>query len=92
MGWAVLAGGDDATIDVSGLEPSGRGRFYELWLLNSADDLVSIASFEVPASGTARVTVPLPGGYRFVDLSAEPDDGDPAHSGDSVLRGRIPDA
>jgi hypothetical protein len=25
-----------------------------------------------------------------VDVSLEPDDGDPAHSGDSVLRGQLP--
>jgi anti-sigma-K factor RskA len=87
--------GSSATVDVSGLQPSGRGRFYELWLLNSPDDLVSLASFRVPASGKARVTVPLPDGgrgYRFVDLSVEPKDGNPAHSGDSVLRGRVPGA
>ena len=93
-GEARLASGA-ATVDVSGLPPSARGQFYELWLLNSADDLVALGSFRVPASGDARVTVPVPGdpaGYRFVDLSVEPDDGDPAHSGDSVLRGRVPGA
>jgi anti-sigma-K factor RskA len=84
-----------ATIDVSDLPPTARGQFYELWLLNSADDLISLGSFRVPASGSTRVTVPLPPGagrYRFVDLSVEPDDGNPAHSGDSVLRGRVPGA
>jgi hypothetical protein len=44
----------------------------------------------VPASGEAEVTVPLPvdvSDFRFVDVSAEEDDGDPGHSGVSVLRG-----
>ena len=39
--------------------------------------------------------MPVPGdakGYGFVDLSVERDDGDPSHSGDSVLRGRVPEA
>lgn len=84
---------DSATIRVDGLPPSARGQFYELWLLNSADDLVSLGSFRVPESGATEVTVPVPGdagGYGFVDLSVERDDGDPSHSGDSVLRGRVP--
>lgn len=86
---------DRATISVDGLPPSARGQFYELWLLNSADDLVSLGSFRVPESGATEVTVPVPGDagdYGFVDLSVERDDGDPSHSGDSVLRGSVPDA
>ena len=27
--------------------------------------------------------------YPLVDVSAEPDDGDPQHSGDSILRGEL---
>ena len=71
------------------MQPSADGNFYELWLLNSADDLVSLGSFRVPASGEADVTVPLPAdpeGFAALDISAEPDDGDPAHSTRSVLR------
>jgi len=94
QGEARLAA-DRATVRVDGLPPSARGQFYELWLLNSADDLVSLGSFRVPQSGAAEVTVPVPGdatGYGFVDLSVERDDGNPSHSGDSVLRGRVPEA
>ena len=67
-----------------GLKPSANGDFYELWLMNSADDLVSLGSFRVPASGEADVTVPLPAdpdGFAALDISAEPADGNPAHSG-----------
>jgi hypothetical protein len=38
----------------------------------------------------ATVRVPLPSkpsSYRYLDVSREPADGNPAHSGDSVLRG-----
>ena len=58
--------------------------------MDGPDRLVSLGSFRVPASGTAEVDVPLPVPVRdfaYVDVSAEPDDGDPAHSGASVLRG-----
>jgi hypothetical protein len=83
--------GGRATLKVSGLAPSRRGEFYELWLLSPPGDLVSLGSFRVPAGGRATLQVPLPvdpSRYRFLDVSVEPDDGDPAHSSRSILRGR----
>jgi anti-sigma-K factor RskA len=83
--------GGRATLAVSGLAPSRRGEFYELWLLSPPGDLVSLGSFRVAADGRATLEVPLPvdpSRYRFLDVSVEPDDGDPAHSSHSVLRGR----
>lgn len=50
----------------------------------------SLGSFRVPASGRAEIDVPLPvpvADFRYIDVSREPDDGNPSHSGDSVLRG-----
>jgi anti-sigma-K factor RskA len=89
-GTATLAGsGDRATVKLRGLPPSEPGQFYELWLLNTVDDMVALGSFSVPASGALDVTVPLPadaGRFGALDLSLEPDDGDPAHSTTSVLR------
>ena len=85
----ILARDGRARFTVRGLKPSANGGFYELWLMNSADDLVSLGSFRVPASGRADVTVPLPadpGGFAALDISTEPADGNPAHSGSSVLR------
>jgi len=85
----ILAHGRRARFVVRGLKPSANGGFYELWLMNSADDLVSLGSFRVPASGNAVVTVPLPAdpaGFAALDISAEPADGNPAHSASSVLR------
>jgi hypothetical protein len=85
----ILAHGGRARFIVRGLKPSADGGFYELWLMNSADDLVSLGSFRVPASGKADVTVPLPAdpdGFAALDISAEPADGNPAHSASSVLR------
>jgi anti-sigma-K factor RskA len=79
----------EAKLHLTGLRPSRDGDFYELWLLNSPKDLVSLGSFKVPASGTVDVTVPLPGDparFAALDLSVESGDGDPAHSGRSVLR------
>lgn len=84
--------GERATFSASGLAPSRRGEFYELWLLRPSGDLLALGSFRVGADGRARIEVPVPvdpSEYRFVDLSVEPDDGDPTHSSRSVLRGRV---
>jgi anti-sigma-K factor RskA len=81
--------GARATIRVSGLPPSAPSSYYELWLMDGPDRLVSLGSFGVPASGDATVSVPLPVDARlfhFVDISLEPVDGGPQHSGISVLR------
>jgi anti-sigma-K factor RskA len=86
---SVRFAGDEATVRLSGLAPSRDGSFYELWLLNSPTDLVSLGSFRVPASGAVDVSVPLPAataGFSAFDVSVEPPDGDPAHSAKSVLR------
>ncbi len=44
------------------------------------------------AGDTGEFVVPeaaLADGYTLVDVSDEPDDGEPTHSGDSVLRGDL---
>ncbi len=86
----IGAAGGEAVVDVSSLRPNSPGDFYELWLLNGPDDLVSLGSFKVGPSGRATVRLPLPvdpSQFSFVDLSVEPADGDASHSGRSVLRG-----
>ncbi len=90
-GTAVLAstGTREAQVELKGMQPSAPGTYYELWLMNTANDLVSLGAFEVPASGDATITVPLPenpGRYHYLDISVERDDGDPGHSGKSVMR------
>ena len=61
----------------------------ELWLIKpDLSDMVSLGL--VQADGTFAV----PDGfdvseYSVVDLSIEPNDGDPTHSGRSILRGQL---
>ena len=81
-----LRAGGGATCALSGLPPSSDGDFYELWLLGDDGELVSLGSFRVPASGAGRARACLlpvdPARFRFLDVSREPADGDPAHSSD----------
>ena len=63
-------------------------RYYEVWLIDEAvQDMVPVG---VARSGT--VTFELPDGldlgrFPIVDVSVEPLDGNPTHSGVSVARG-----
>lgn len=82
--------GDSARLDVSGLKPTGSGEFYELWLLGKNDELVALGTFRVEPDGASNIEVPLPvdpNQYKYFDVSIQPDNGDPNHSGRSVLRG-----
>ncbi len=75
---------------VSGLKPTGGGQFYELWLLGADKRLVGLGSFRVDEQGRATLKLPLPvdpKAFTYFDLSLEPSDGNPGHSGVSVLRG-----
>ena len=81
---------DRVSVRVSGLPPTGDGQFYELWLLGADQQLVGLGSFRVGKDGTATLKLPLPvdpGQFSYFDVSLEPGDGDPGHSGVSVLRG-----
>ena len=77
-------------VSVTDVAPSRPGEFYELWLLGRGGRLVSLGSFTVGESGRRTMELPVPAnarGYGSIDVSREPDDGDPAHSKRSVLRG-----
>jgi hypothetical protein len=72
--------GDRLTLTVRGL-PKGR---YEAWLYNSVIDAAPLKTLN-----GSKLTVSLPDDvdrYRYVDISREPADGNPNHSGQSVLR------
>ena len=77
-------------VDTAGL-PAPDG-IYEVWLLDvETDRLVALGALD--DSGSGWLTVPTGvelSDYPQVDISLEPDDGDPTHSGNSVLRGDRP--
>ncbi len=69
--------------------PAVTGAYRELWLLGPGSTAVSLgvvdrddATYSVPADvDLAR--------FDVVDVSREPPNGDPAHSSDSIARGRL---
>jgi hypothetical protein len=64
--------------------------YYEVWLLDEAvERLVSVGVLQ---AGTEELPLPSDidlGEYPLVDVSIEPLDGDPAHSGVSIVRGQL---
>lgn len=76
-------------IDASDMAPAPAGSKYELWLIDrGVTDPRSLGTI----TGTEDVVVPSsidPDEYAIVDISLEPDDGDHAHSGHSLMRGTL---
>lgn len=91
-GVAEVRGSGDSRelrVDVSGLTGDAEG-YYEVWLLDKdAQRLVSLGVLE-GNSGRFRVPATVDvSEYPVVDVSVEPVDGNPAHSGDSIVRGQL---
>lgn len=66
------------------------GGYREVWLL--ADDLSGLVSLGVLEGNQGRFDVPAGldvSRFSLVDVSQEPLDGDPGHSGDSIVRGAL---
>src|SRR5690606_38255976 len=77
----------DIEADVAALPDPGG--FYEVWLIDEdVEGMISLGplradgTYEVPSDVDYR-------DYPIVDVSVEPDDGDPTHSGSSILRGTL---
>ena len=93
---AVRTGGADRAGDVVTLRIDadalgGQEGIHEVWLLN-VDGTRLIAVGLLTAGDEGEFEVPeslLDAGYRIVDISVEPDDGDPTHSGVSLARGEL---
>ncbi|MEG3615176.1 anti-sigma factor [Isoptericola haloaureus] len=91
---AQAAGGErEIVVSVAGADGSTADAYREVWLI--ADDLSGMVSLGVLEGDSG--TFPVPEGldlerYSLVDVSEEPFDGDPTHSGDSIVRGGLTQA
>jgi anti-sigma-K factor RskA len=83
-----VGGRQEIDLDVPDLPPAADS-FYEVWLIApDGKRLQSLGTTE----GRGRYEVPTgidPHRYPIVDVSREPPDGNPAHSGDSLVRGTL---
>jgi hypothetical protein len=90
-GTAQVLAGDRMRIRVADL-PAVPG-YYEVWLIDPTT--MQMFSVGILAPGTSKAVMALPDNvdlprYRVVDVSAEQYDNNPAHSGDSLVRGELP--
>lgn len=75
-------------VDLEGAVPEDG--FRELWLITSAgDDIVSLGVLDGTTGSFAIPSGLDLGRFTLVDISQEHFDGDPTHSGDSIVRGEL---
>ena len=87
---SAASGSRDVQISTVGLPAPGQGHYYEVWLLDPAT-LKMMPMGALPPSGQASFSVAtgLTAGYSAVDISLQANNGNPAHSKVSVLRGSL---
>lgn len=76
----------DVTVDL----PQGGEGYREIWLIST--DTSQLVSLGIVDGATGTFTIPAGldlSRYDLVDISEEPFDGDPTHSGDSIVRGQL---
>lgn len=81
-------------VQARGLKPTRQGQAYEVWLFNDQRDAVSMGAQLTDRQGNYQGAGRLPNDYEkytFLDISRETVDQNAAHSGESVLRGRLAD-
>ncbi|MDW3178428.1 MAG: anti-sigma factor [Acidimicrobiia bacterium] len=87
---ATLTGGDGWTLSLDFSDVLPDDEPVELWAIKP--DLSDMVSLGIVEPGTSEFVWPTgfpPTEYSLVDLSIEPNDGNPAHSGRSILRGEL---
>ncbi len=85
---AILDDGGDRCLDLElSALPEVSDAYLEVWLIDTnVEGMVSLG----PIKGDGCVSIPAsvdPGAFPVVDISIEPADGEPTHSGRSILRG-----
>ena len=81
-------------LDAWGLPRPDDGGYYEMWYASADGDRISCGTFTVQPDGSATVSMSAPASsvaYPEIEVTREPDDGDPGSSGNVVLEGSIRD-
>jgi Anti-sigma-K factor rskA/Putative zinc-finger len=81
-------------LDAWGLPKPGDGGYYEMWYAKADGGRISCGTFTVQPDGSATVSMSAPVSsvaYPEVEITQEPDNGDPGSSGKVVLEGSLRD-
>lgn len=77
-------------LEVRGLPKLKEGEYYEMWYYAEDGSRISCGTFRVGPEGRTTVNLSAPATakrYPEIEVTREPDDGDPGASGDEVLTG-----
>jgi hypothetical protein len=89
-GRAQLAANGGMKLDVKGLPVPSAQDFYEVWLFDPPSGrMLSVGVLPSTGKGSYSLPSSLENSYTAVEISLEPNDGNPEHSKVSVLRGPL---
>ena len=88
--------GDNLKIELEawGLPEPENGEYYEMWYAREGGGRISCGTFAAQPEGSTTVSMSAPASavaYPEIEVTLEPDDGDPGSSGKVVLRGSLRD-
>ena len=81
-------------LDAWGLPKPADGGHYEMWYARKGGGRISCGTFSATPDGRATVSMSAPVSavaYPEIEITQEPDDGDPGSSGKVVLKGSLRD-
>jgi anti-sigma-K factor RskA len=79
-------------LEVRGMPRLEKDQYYEMWYYADDGGRISCGTFRVGPEGRATVNLTAPANskhYSEIEITREPDDGDPAASGKKVLVGDL---
>ena len=88
--------GDNLRVELEAWDlPEARGgEYYEMWYAREGGGRISCGTFQAQKKGHTTVSMSAPASsvaYPEVEVTLEPDDGDPGSSGNVVLKGSLSD-
>ena len=81
-------------LEAWGLPEPREGEYYEMWYARDGGERISCGTFQAQKDGHTTVNMSAPASavaYPQVEVTLEPDDGDPGSSGKVVLKGSLRD-
>lgn len=79
-------------LEVWGMPELKEDEYYDMWYYAEGDGRISCGTFRVGPEGRTTVNLSAPataGDYPEIEITLEPDNGDPEASGEDVLEGRL---
>jgi hypothetical protein len=86
----AASGARQVQVSTDGLPAPGQNHYYEVWLLDPTTlKMMPMGALAPSGHATFGVATGLMAGYSAVDISLQANNGNPAHSAVSVLRGTL---